>query len=144
MFQKMVDDLKSSTGSALRLTSLAIAVAVCLFVTTAFLCAAAFIFTLQNYGLIEACFAGAAVFFAATLLAAIGYALQKREIAKKPIEATKSGLSAALSDPMMMAVGLQLLRTIGVKRLVPLLAIGGLALGLMAQRHHTDTDDDEP
>ncbi len=143
MFQKMIDDLKASTGSALRLTSLAIAVAACLFITTAFLCAAAFVFALQKYGLIQACLAGAAVFFVATLMAAIGYALQKREIAKKPVETAKSTLSAALSDPMMMAVGLQLIRTIGVKRLVPLLAIGGIALGLMA-RHHTDADDDEP
>lgn len=143
MFQKIIDDLKASTGAALRLSSLAIAVAACLFITTAFLCAAAFVFALQKYGLIQACLAGAAVFFVATLLAAIGYALQKREIAKKPVEAAKSTLSAALSDPMMMAVGLQLIRTIGVKRLVPLLAIGGIALGLMAQRHQTD-DDDEP
>jgi hypothetical protein len=144
MFQKMIDDLKASTGAALRLSSLAIAVAACLFITTAFLCAAAFVFALQKYGLIQACLAGAAVFFVATLLAAIGYALQKREIAKKPVEAAKSTLSAALSDPMMMAVGLQLIRTIGVKRLVPLLAIGGIALGLLAQRHQGDEDDDEP
>lgn len=143
MFQKMIDDLKASTGSALRLTSLAIAVAACLFITTVFLCAAAFVFTLQKYGLIQACLAGAAVFFVATLMAAIGYTLQKREIAKKPVEAAKSGLSAALSDPMMMAIGLQLIRTIGVKRLVPLLAIGGIALGLMAQRSHGEDDDSD-
>jgi hypothetical protein len=141
MFQKMVDDLKASTGSALRLTSLAIAVAACLFITTAFLCAAAFVFTLQKYGLIQACLAGAAVFLIATVLAAIGYAIQKREIARKPVEAAKSGLSAALSDPMTVAIGLQLIRAIGVKRLVPLLAIGGIALGLLAQRAHA-TDDD--
>lgn len=144
MFQKIIDDLKTSTGSALRLTSLAIAVAACLFITTAFLCAAAFVFALQKYGLIQACLAGAAVFLVATLLAAIGYALQKREIAKRTVETTKSTLSAALSDPMMMALGLQLIRTIGAKRLLPLLAIGGIALGLMAQRRHTDPDDDEP
>jgi hypothetical protein len=141
MFQKMIDDLKASTGSALRLTSLAIAVAACLFITTAFLCAAAFVFTLQTYGLIQACLAGAAVFFVATLLAAMGYAIQKREIARKPAEAAKSGMSAMLSDPMMMALGLQVIRAVGVKRLVPLLAIGGIALGLMSQRQQSDESD---
>jgi hypothetical protein len=118
-------------------------VAACLFITTAFLCAAAFVFTLQKYGLIQACLAGAAVFLIATVLAAIGYAIQKREIARKPVEAAKSGLSAALSDPMTVAIGLQLIRAIGVKRLVPLLAIGGIALGLLAQRAHATDDDSD-
>ena len=63
MFQKFMDDFRESTGSALRLTSLAIAVAVSLFITTAFLCAAAFVFVLERYGLLYACLAGAAVFF---------------------------------------------------------------------------------
>ena len=80
---------------------------------------------------------------ASTVLAAIGYAIQKREIARKPVEAAKSGLSAALSDPMTVAIGLQLIRAIGVKRLVPLLAIGGIALGLLAQRAHATDDDSD-
>lgn len=143
MFQKMIDDLKASTGSALRLSSLAVAVAACLFITTAFLCAAAFVFALQKYGLIQACLAGAAVFFVATLLAAIGYTVQKREIANKTVETAKSGLSAALSDPMTLAIGLQIVRAVGVKRLVPLLAIGGIALGLMSRSHAGDDDADE-
>ena len=48
MFQRLIDDFKDSTGTALRLTSLAAAAAVALFITTSFLCAAAFIFVLQN------------------------------------------------------------------------------------------------
>ena len=60
MFQRLIDDFKDSTGTALRLTSLAAAAAVALFVTTSFLCAAAFIFVLQQYGPVEACLTGAA------------------------------------------------------------------------------------
>ena len=63
MFGRMIDDFKDSTGSALRLSFLAAAAAVALFVTTSFLCAAAFVFVLQNYGLIQACFTGAGIFF---------------------------------------------------------------------------------
>ena len=70
MFQRIVDDFKESTGSALRLTSLAAAAAVALFITTAFLCAAAFILVLERYGPVEACFTGAAIFFVVTLIAA--------------------------------------------------------------------------
>ena len=50
MLQRFIDDLRDSTGTALRLTSLAAAAAVALFVTTAFLCAAAFVFVLEKYG----------------------------------------------------------------------------------------------
>jgi hypothetical protein len=142
MFQKFMDDFRESTGSALRLTSLAIAVAVLLFITTSFLCAAAFVFVLQKYGLLQACFAGAGVFFVATVLAAISYAVRKRQVKKRPVEAAKSTMQAALSDPMVLAAGLQIVRTIGLKRIIPIVAIGGLALGLMASRRQTA--DDEP
>lgn len=137
-----MDDFRESTGSALRLTSLAIAVAVLLFITTSFLCAAAFVFVLQKYGLLQACLAGAGVFFVATMLAAISYIVRKRQIRKRPVEAAKSTMQAALSDPMVLAAGLQIVRTIGLKRIIPIVAIGGVALGLMASRRQTA--DDEP
>jgi hypothetical protein len=35
---------------------------------------------------------------------------------------------------MLIATGLQIVRAIGVKRLLPILAIGGVALGIMASR----------
>jgi len=142
MFQKFMDDFRESTGSALRLTSLAIAVAVLLFITTSFLCAAAFVFVLQKYGLLQACLAGAGVFFVATMLAAISYIVRKRQIRKRPVEAAKSTMQAALSDPMVLAAGLQIVRTIGLKRIIPIVAIGGVALGLMASRRKPA--DDEP
>lgn len=140
MLQKFMDDFRESTGSALRLTSLAIAVAVCLFITTAFLCAAAFVFVLQKYGLLQACFAGAGVFFVATILAAISYAVRKRQIRKRPVEAAKSTMQTALSDPMVLAAGLQIVRTIGLKRIIPLIAVGGIALGVMASRRAAPDD----
>ncbi len=142
MFQKFMDDIRESTGSALRLTSLAAAVAVCLFVTTCFLCAAAFVFVLQNYGLLQACLAGAGVFLVATLLAASSYAVRKRQVQKKPVEAAKSTMQSALSDPMVLAAGLQIVRTIGLKRIIPIVAIGGIALGLMASRKTEDQPED--
>lgn len=135
MLQKIIDDIRDSAGATLRLTSLAAAMAFCLFVTVAFLCAAAFVFVLDRYGLLEACLAGAAVFFLAAILAAICYAHQKRQIERKPAAPAKSSLQTALSDPMMLAVALQAVRTIGFKRLIPLLAIGGIALGLLAKGH---------
>lgn len=142
MLQKFIDDVKESTGSALWLTSLAVAAAIFLFITTSFLCAAAFVVVLEKYGLVQACLAGAGVFFLAAVLAAIGYAVRKRRIRRKPVEAAKSTLQTALSDPMMLAAGLQIVRTVGVKRMIPLLAIGGIALGLLASRRASGQPDD--
>ncbi|MGY3449987.1 hypothetical protein [Bradyrhizobium sp. USDA 4353] len=140
MLQRMIAEFQESTGHTVRLTSLALAAAVGLFVTTCFLCAAAFVAVFQRYGLVAACLTGAAIFFVATLLAAASYMARKRAVASRAAraaEATRSATQSLLADPMLLASGLQVARMIGVKRLVPILAIGGLALGLLARGQMT-------
>jgi hypothetical protein len=134
MFTRMIDDLKDSTGVAVRMTSLAAAIALAFLVTISFLCAAAFIYVLQNHGLIEACLTGAGIFFLMAVIGIVVYALRKRQARRHAAEATKSAMHTALADPMVVAAGLQVIRAIGVKKLIPLLAVGGLALGLFANR----------
>jgi hypothetical protein len=139
MFGRMIDDFKESTGSALRLTSLAAAAALALFVTTSFLCAAAFVLVLEKYGLVQACLTGAAVFLVVTLIAALSYMARKKQIEKqakaRAAEAARSAVHSALADPMLVAAGLQVIRAIGIKKLIPILAVGGLALGFLASRN---------
>ena len=72
MFQRMIDDFKDSTGTAIRLTSLAAAAMLALFVSTSFLCAAVFIVVLNKYGPVQACFTGAAIFFVVTVFNLLG------------------------------------------------------------------------
>jgi len=129
----MIDDFRNSTGTALRQASLAAIAAVALFITTAFLCAAAFIAVLHRYGAVEACFAGAAIFFVVTLLAAGSYLLRKRQIEARAAARAKAA-SSMLADPALLVTGIQIVRALGVRRLLPILAIGGLAFGLMASR----------
>jgi hypothetical protein len=136
MFQRMIDDFKDATSSTLRLTSLAAAAAVALFITISFLCAAAFVYVLQQYGPIEACLTGAAIFFAVTLIVAISYAVRKSRIKTRAAQTAKSAVHSALADPMLVATGIQLIRAIGIKKLIPILAVGGLALGLLAGRNN--------
>lgn len=132
MFQRAIDDLKESAGSAVQLTSLALVAAFAAFVTIVFLCAATFVFVLQNYGLIEACLSGAAIFFLITLIT-VGTLLIRRKAAKKrAAQHAKAATQNFLADPMVVAAGLQLVRAVGVKKLIPIVAIGGLALGLFA------------
>jgi hypothetical protein len=141
MFQRMIDDFKDSVATSMRLTSLMAAMAFALFVTLAFLCAAAFVYVLQNYGLIQACLADAAIFFAVTLIVAICYMVRSRRIKTRVAETTKSAVHSALADPMLVATGIQLIRAIGIKRLVPILAVGGLALGILASRGNSAQDE---
>ncbi|MGZ5876311.1 MAG: hypothetical protein ACXWKP_29945 [Bradyrhizobium sp.] len=134
MFQRMIDDFKDSAGTALRLTSLAAAAAVALFITISFVCAAAFVYVLQKYGLVEACLTGAGVFFIVTVIAAGGYMVRKKQVETRAKEAAKSAAHNVLADPMVMAAGIQMIRAIGVKRLIPILAVGGLVFGYLASR----------
>lgn len=140
MFQRMIAYFKDSTSTALQLTSLAAAAAVALFITTSFLCAAAFVFVLERYGPIEACLAGAAVFFVVTLIAAVCYMARKNQVKARAKETAKNAVHSALADPMLVAAGLQVIRAIGIKRLIPILAIGGLALGLLASRNNSSDE----
>ncbi len=137
MFARMIDDFKDSIGAALRLTSLAAAAAAALFITASFLCAAAFVFVLQRYGLIEACLSGAGVFFVVTLIAAGCYLARQRQAEARAAEMRKmrkSQLQTALADPMLVTAGLQVIRAIGIKKLIPIIAVGGLALGFLVTR----------
>jgi hypothetical protein len=136
MLQRLIEDLKESTGTTVRMTSLAVAAAVGLFITTSFLCAAAFVFVLDHYGLVQACLTGAAIFFIVTMIAALSYIIRKRAMEKRAAAAARAAAHAVHTgfDPMLVATGLQLVRAIGIKRLLPILAIGGIALGFLASR----------
>ena len=149
MFQRMIDDFRESTGTALRLTSLMAAAAIALFVTTSFLCAAAFVLVLQKYGPVEACLTGAAIFFVVTLIAAGSYMVRQRQIkaraeaaAREAARSAKSAAQTMLTDPMLVAAGIQVIRAIGVKKLIPILAVGGLALGFLVSRNTAAASDE--
>lgn len=157
MFQRFVDDMRVGAGVAIRLTTLAVAAGVSLFITTCFLAAAAFVFVLQREGAVAACLASAAVFLVVTLIAAISYIVKQKqnrrrleqaareaaEAAKQAKASVKASASSLLSDPATLAIGLQLVRTVGVRRMIPLLAIGGVVLGLLAARKATPTETKE-
>jgi type IV secretory pathway VirB2 component (pilin) len=145
MFQRMIDDFKDSVANSVRLTSLAAAMALALFIAMSFLCAAAFVYVLQTYGLIQACLTGAAAFFVVTLIVAACYMVRKNRVKARAAPA-KSAVHSALADPMLVATGIQLIRAIGIKRLIPILAVGGLALGFLASRSGTSSaaEDETP
>ncbi len=132
MLQKAINEGRSTVRAALRATTLVIAAGVAALVALGFVCAAGFIYIRDRYGVIEACLAGAALFLVAAIVLFVCYASLRRR-ARRPAAVAKSTMQAALTDPMVIAAALQIVRTIGIKRLIPLLAIGGVALGLASK-----------
>ena len=54
---------------------------------------------------------------------------------------SKSDAGPLLADPMLLTACLQIMRAIGVKKVVPLLAVAGLAAGFLANRGNPNSDD---
>lgn len=144
MFQRVIDDLKDSTGTTMRMTALAGLTGFALFVTLCFLCAAAFIRVMQRYGVVEACLTVAGIFLVVALVTAAIYVSKKRRAKARAIaaarQAARAAASAPMIDPMLLATALPIIRAIGLKKLVPLLAIAGVALGYFANRNAASDD----
>ncbi|MDI4232634.1 phage holin family protein [Bradyrhizobium sp. Arg237L] len=134
MLQRLVSDVREQAGNAMRLTSLAVVIAATALIALGFLCAAFFVWVHQTNGPIWACLACAALFVVVAVIAAALYVARKRQMRLRAEEMARAARQSLLTNPAVLATGLQLVRAIGVKRLVPILAIGGLALGLMASR----------
>jgi hypothetical protein len=146
MFQRIVDDVKDSTSTALRHVSLLAVAAFALLIAIGFLCAAGFIYVLQNYGAIAACIAGGILFLIVTLAAFVWSTALKQQHELRARQRAKAAARSPLIDPSLVVTGVQLARAVGAKRLVPLLAIGGLALGFLASRSaaHGEVQDQAP
>lgn len=142
MFQRWIDDFKTSTSTTLRLSALVVANIVALAIAGVFLCAAGFIYISREYGSIYACLAGAGLFLVVALVVLAIHGEQKRRAEVRRKEAAKRASQSILTDPALLATGLQLARVVGIKRLLPVIVLGGLALGLMAARRDNSTDDD--
>ena len=138
MSLRLVDELKGSVSATLRQASLISVVALALVIAAGFLCAAAFVVVLDSYGPVVACLVLAGVFILIAMIAGVIYGVRKRQMEARARRqrARAANLRAAhlLADPLVLTTGLQLARSIGLKRLIPLLAIGGVALGFLATR----------
>jgi len=147
MFQRVIDDLKTSTGASLRMTSLVVLSGFAGLIALSFLCAAGFIVIMQQHGVIEACLVIAGVFIVIAAIFAGVYSAKKRSARQRAAEAARRAAKAAASspliDPMMLATGMQIARAVGFKRLVPLLALAGVVVGYVANRNNVAGDDDD-
>jgi hypothetical protein len=146
MFQRVIDDLKDSTGATLRMTSLVALAGLALFITLSFVCAALFVFVMQRFGAIEACLTIAAIFLLISLTIGGIYGSKKKRARERAIAAAERAKRAAANaaptfDPMLLATALPIVKAVGLTRLIPILAIAGTAYGYYMSRTAAPADD---
>jgi hypothetical protein len=149
MLQRLVDDLKNSTGATLRMTSLAALAGLALFVTLSFVCAAVFVAVLQSFGPIQACLTLAGIFLVIALVIGSIYLTKKRRARERAIAAAQraareAAASGPMIDPMILATALPIVRAVGLTKLIPLLAVAGVAYGYYMSRSSPPAADDAP
>ena len=147
MLQRVIDDLKDYTGATLRMGTLAALAGLSLLVTLAFVNAALFVAVRRHFGAIEACLTIAAIFLIIALVIGGIYLSKKRRAKARAIAAAQQARRAAAAaaptfDPMLLATALPIVRAIGLKKLIPLLAVAGAAYGYYASRDIGSGDDE--
>jgi hypothetical protein len=95
-----------------------------------FLILAGYIVLANAYSPLTAALVLAAAFLLVAILAAVLCLAAQRRIAERSRVALAARTSAFWFDPKLLSVGVDAVRAIGLKRLVPLAAIGILAGGL--------------
>jgi hypothetical protein len=103
------------------------AAAACL-VAFLFLVIAAFLWTQQHYDTIIACGAGAGLFLLVAIIALTMLAISRRRAVKAEAAAAKSA-PAWLADPATLLMAVQVVRSIGITRLLPLALAAITAFG---------------
>lgn len=129
MLGRLTERWRRQSRTALRIFAFGAGAAACIGVALLFLCVAAFIAALERYGAIDACLAAAATFLVvAILLTAVRSALAARR--RREAAAAPPPSPSPLADPNMILIGLQIAQAVGLKRLLPILAVGGAAFAL--------------
>src|SRR5438034_809970 len=103
-------------------------------------------FLYLRYGLVYVCLIRRGVFIVVGVSAAGCYMPRKQQVearAAGAAESAKSAVQTALAAPVLLAAGIQVVRAIGVKKLIPILAVGGLVLGFLASRNSSDDETPE-
>jgi hypothetical protein len=90
---------------------------------------AAFIWTQQHYDTIIACGAVGGLFLLVALIALLALAISRRRAAKVKRESAANAVPAWLADPAILIAATQVVRSVGVGRLLSIVVAGAAAFG---------------
>ena len=144
MFQALADRLKSEAAYSFRAIILVAVATLAAAVALGFLVAALFVWIANSYGPLAASLACAALFILlALILVAINAIISARH--KRALEARRAALAAAtpspFTDPRLIMIAFQIAQAIGLKRILPLAALGGAAFFLATRNKGSNSSD---
>ncbi len=126
-------DFKARFNVALRTAAWAAVAALAGAVAVLFFCIALFAWLAQQYGSITAGLVLGGIFLLiALIIGVICMAVRQKRARTQARQAAAS--SNWWQDPALMLAGLQIVRMIGVRRLVPIAIIGGIAAGILSSQ----------
>lgn len=138
MFGSLFDDLKFKVDGMLRL-AVAGAIAAAAGVVAFFCFAVAlFLWVQDTYGTLEAWLALATLFLALAIVCGIMMAAIRRRPAMRretKQRAAPSPVTNLLQDPAVLLTGLQIVRALGVRGILPIVLLGAVAGGLLMSRN---------
>ena len=102
-------------------------------VAVGLLCAALFIWIDERFGPIWACFALAGVFLLVVCVAAVAIVAIRRRQARI-LAVRKQSAATLLRDPAVLTLALQVGRTLGFRRAIPLALLGAFLVGVVLSR----------
>jgi hypothetical protein len=154
VFSGLIDDFKLRLDLTLRAMIAGAIVAFAGVAAFACLLGALFVWTLQTYGAIHAWAVLGSVFLLIALLALIPLLTSGRRRRALMREAEARALKAEAEkknaqgswwqDPAMLVTGLQIVRMIGIKKMLPVLAVGAVIAGVaMSRQSGADAAADE-
>jgi hypothetical protein len=140
VFDSLVAELTSPLNDALKRAGWGIAVAIPAALAVFFFSFAGFVWTEQNYGtVVAALIVGAGFLLVTGAIVGTAIVLHRRARARTPPKTT----SQWWKDPTVIAVGVELVRVIGIRRIVPVVALGAVIVGALGsferKRDGTDT-----
>ena len=145
MLNELIHDLQRDIGDGLRAIVIYGLAIIALIAAVVLASAAGYTVIADLFGPVTAQLVLAGGFLLLSLVLA-GVAMASRANARKRVASERQRARAArsqqpsmLANPALLATGLQVARAVGFKRIVPLVALAGLALGYFATR---ETDDD--
>jgi uncharacterized membrane protein len=122
--------VRSRTGFSQGVVVWAVVAIVCAIVTFAFLLAAAYVWLLGLFGALFASLIMAGFFLVVALISLMACMQTNRRNAERAKMALAARSTELWRDPKFLGVGLEIARTIGWRRIVPLAAIGVVAATL--------------
>lgn len=136
MLNSLISELTSPLKDALKLAGWGVAAAVPAGLSFAFFVYAAFVWAERNYGTLEAALLLGAVFLAVACLVVAAAMIMRRRAAQRP---PPRPTVRWLTDPAVLTAGVELVRLIGLRRIIPAVALGAVIFGALdggAGRHN--------